>query len=217
MSRTDVRDIYWGTFYKHSQALGASTFCGYVDGTEGTPRAVLDLGCGDGRDSIAFARTGRAVIGADRSTVGVERAKARAAEEGVTAEFRVADIGDPDAIGAAIDHLRAAVDGGPVLFYLRFLLHSVPLEVQNRLLTTLSTKAQPGDFLAAEFRTEADKKAKHVHGGHYRRYQSGPKFGATLTEQFGFDVLEQKEATGLSPYKDEDPALYWIVAKRRAD
>jgi SAM-dependent methyltransferase/predicted nucleotidyltransferase len=217
LSQRDVHDIYWGNFYKHSEPLGASSFYGWVGSFEATPPAVLDLGCGDGRDSVAWARSGRAVIGVDRSTIGLERAHERAAQEDVKAEFRVADIADAVAIGAAIDHLRAAVDGAAVLHYLRFLLHSVPLEVQNALLETLSAKSQPGDLLAAEFRTEADKNAKHVHGSHYRRYQNGPEFGITLGQRYGFDVLEEREATGLSKYRDEDPSLYWVVARRRND
>jgi SAM-dependent methyltransferase len=217
MSSADVRDIYWADFYTNSEPMGASTFFDYVDAHEATPRAVLDLGCGDGRDSLAFARTARAVIGVDRSAVACVRARARVAADGATAEFRVADIADAGAIGAAIDDLRAAADGGAVLFYLRFLLHSVVANAQTALLETLAAKSRPGDVLAAEFRTDADKSAKKVHGNHYRRFQSGPKFGATLADRFGFEVLEQREATGLSPYKDEDPQLYWVFARRRAD
>jgi SAM-dependent methyltransferase len=216
MSRADVRDVYWADFYKHVEPMGASSFFEHVDAHEATPRAVLDLGCGEGRDSFAFARSGRAVIGVDRSTVAVDRAQARAAAEGAAAEFRVADIADADAIGATIDQLREAGAGGPVLYYLRFLLHAILPEEQAALLEILAAKAQPGDVLAAEFRTDADKAAKKVHGHHYRRFQNGPEFGATLAYRFGFEVLDQREATGLSRYQDEDPQLYWVIAQRRA-
>jgi SAM-dependent methyltransferase len=214
MSAADVRDIYWADFYANSELMGPSQFFAYVDAHQATPLAVLDLGCGDGRDSFAFARSGRAVVGVDRSTVAIDRA--RAAADGSAIEFRVADVADADAIGAAIDRLRDAAGGGPVLYYLRFLLHAIVPEDQRALLETLAAKAEPGDVLAAEFRTEADKAAKKVHGNHYRRFQNGPEFGATLADQFGFEVLEQREAAGLSPYQDEDPQLYWIVAQRRA-
>jgi SAM-dependent methyltransferase len=214
MSAADVRDIYWADFYAHSEPMGASTFFGYVDEHEATPRAVLDLGCGDGRDSFAFARSGRVVVGVDRSAVAIDRA--RAAADGAPIEFRQADIADADAIGATIDELRDAGGGGPVLYYLRFLLHAIVPEAQTALLETLASKAQPGDVLAAEFRTDADKSAKKVHGHHYRRFQNGPEFSASLTDRFGFEVLEQREATGLSPYRDEDPHLYWVIARRPA-
>jgi hypothetical protein len=33
--------------------------------------------------------------------------------------------------------------------------------------------------------------------------------------QHNFDVLHEEEGTGLSPYKEEDPVLYRIIAVQR--
>jgi tellurite methyltransferase len=56
------------------------------------PRTLVDLGSGEGRDSIYFARRGWRVLGVDISSVGVRKAKRRAARLGVPARFRVGDI-----------------------------------------------------------------------------------------------------------------------------
>lgn len=53
---------------------------------------MIDLGCGEGRDSIYFARMGYRVTGVDISSVGVRKATLRAARLGVDARFQVGDL-----------------------------------------------------------------------------------------------------------------------------
>src|SRR5688500_10818501 len=60
----------------------------------GTPRTVLDLACGPGRHAIPMARRGIQVIGVDRSTYLLDKAKARAAKENVQVEWIEADMRD---------------------------------------------------------------------------------------------------------------------------
>jgi len=55
-------------------------------------RALIDLGSGEGRDSIHFARHGFRVLGIDISRVGVAKATRRAVQLGLPARFRIGDI-----------------------------------------------------------------------------------------------------------------------------
>ncbi len=57
-----------------------------------TPRTLVDLGSGEGRDSIYFARQGFRVWGVDISSVGVRKAERRAAKLGVHVRFLVGDM-----------------------------------------------------------------------------------------------------------------------------
>jgi SAM-dependent methyltransferase len=52
---------------------------------------ILDLGCGAGREAIALARLGYEVVAADMSTEQLGRAKANAAEAGVTVQWALVD------------------------------------------------------------------------------------------------------------------------------
>jgi tellurite methyltransferase len=55
-------------------------------------RTLVDLGSGEGRDSIYFARRGYRVVGVDISSVGVRKAGRWATRLGIKARFIVGDI-----------------------------------------------------------------------------------------------------------------------------
>ena len=210
-------EIYWANFYAHAKHAGGSTFFDFVNGRTDTPNVVIDIGCGDGRDSVAFGASGRLVTGLDRSHVAVAYATRHVEELGLAdrMRFRHADVTDTGNLSAI---LREVLDGSPdapVLFYLRFFLHSIPEDVQEGLLRVIDDLARPGDMFAAEFRTDQDQARKHVHRKHYRRYQNGAAFGVALREQYGFELLFEQESTGLSPYGEEDPMLYRVIARHR--
>lgn len=57
-----------------------------------SPRTLIDLGSGEGRDSIYFARRGLRVLGVDISSVGIRKAEDRASRLKVGVRFRVGDI-----------------------------------------------------------------------------------------------------------------------------
>nr|WP_246416203.1 class I SAM-dependent methyltransferase [Nocardioides luti] len=206
--------VYWANFYSRNSYSSGSTFFEFVEARDDTPATVIDIGCGDGRDACAFAAAGRTVLGLDQSPVGIEHATARAAQLGLAdrVRFEVCDVADVDDLGRALD-LAADGDRGPVMFYLRFFLHAIPEEVQDRLLAAIDTHARPGDCFAAEFRTDRDETTSHVHTKHFRRFQNAAAFSATLAG-LGFTIVHEEEGTGLSPYQGEDPVLYRVVAHR---
>jgi SAM-dependent methyltransferase len=216
MPQEMIEEIYWADFYEHTEFSTGSTFFDAVDARADAPHTVVDIGCGDGRDSFAHAKAGRRVFGLDRSHIGIRHAAAKADELGLqdSLTFRVCDVGEAAAMSEVLDEVRAAAGGEPVLFYLRFFLHSIPEEVQDALLAAIAVKSRPGDLFAAEFRTDLDKDSKKIHANHFRRFQNGPAFGARLAEKYGFEVLVEQEGTGLSPYRGEDPHLYRLTARR---
>jgi SAM-dependent methyltransferase len=210
-------EVHWSNFYAHHEMTEPSRFFEFVSAREDMPRTVLDIGCGDGRDSLAFARVSRPVLGIDRSEVGIRHATRRAGEAGLAgvANFAVGDVADEATVRSAVEQAREAGDGSGLLLYLRFVLNVLTEDTQEVLLRTLAATAQPGDVLAAEFRTENDRGTKKVHGRHYRRYQDGPAFAAALQERYGFDVFFEEEGSGFSPYQHEDPVLYRVLARFR--
>jgi SAM-dependent methyltransferase len=64
---------------------------------------LLDVGCGAGREAIAFARAGLEVVGIDVAPAMIARARGRARAEGLAIEFAVGEPLTSPAAGAAFD------------------------------------------------------------------------------------------------------------------
>ncbi len=56
------------------------------------PGRALDLGCGEGRNTLWFAKLGWKAEGVDFSAVAIEKARSLANQQGLDARFTVADI-----------------------------------------------------------------------------------------------------------------------------
>jgi SAM-dependent methyltransferase len=210
------REIYWANFYAHHAPFEApSSFFDTLSRRADLPATVIDLGCGDGRDSVAFAELGRTVVGLDWSAAALGTAAGRAGRAGVAerARFVRCDVTVAAQLAEQLSTAVSAADG-PVLFYLRLLLGAVTDKDQVALLRTIAAAARPGDLLAAEFRTTADESRPKAFRRHFRLFQDGPAVGAMLRESLGFEVLDEEQGTGLAPYEQEDPDLYRVVARR---
>jgi cyclopropane fatty-acyl-phospholipid synthase-like methyltransferase len=70
---------------------------------------VLDAGCGTGEQALLAAAHGADATGVDISPTAVARARARAAERGLSARFEVADALDLGQLGVTFE---AAIDSG---------------------------------------------------------------------------------------------------------
>ena len=209
--------VHWANFYHHHQFAQGSPFFDFARSLPDLPRHILDIGCGDGRDSRAFAAAGHEVLGLDASDEGVKRAReaAQVAELGERTRFEVCDVSDDLTLRRHLMSVTAETTD-PVAFYLRFFLHAIPTDAQETLLQQLSACARPGDLLLAEFRTLGDEGQPKAHGQHYRRFQDPRVLRDDLVARFGFAVEHFEESRGLSPFGDEDPLLCRVVA-RRAD
>jgi hypothetical protein len=211
-------EVYWANFYARAEMEAGSTFYDSLIGRSDLPATVVDIGCGDGRDTFAFAKAEMRAFGVDRSSIAIKHAKQKAADTFPNGRlsFSVVDIADSDAIDNVFRQARSRANKKPLLFYMRFILHSIPQATQDNLMVAIAKSALSGDMLAAEFRTDKDADNPKTYGGHYRRYQNGAKFGKALREQYGFSVLHEVESSGLSPYRDEDPVLYRVIASKQA-
>ena len=70
---------------------------------------LLDAGCGSGENALLAAGRGADVTGIDVAPTAIARAKAKAAERGLTARFEVADALDLGRLGTTVD---TVIDSG---------------------------------------------------------------------------------------------------------
>lgn len=94
---------------------------------------VLDSGCGTGEHALLAASRGADVTGIDVAPTAIERARAKAAERGLTARFEVADALDLELLGRTFD---TVIDSG--------VFHVFGDEDRARYVASLAAVLRPG-------------------------------------------------------------------------
>lgn len=97
---------------------------------------ILDIGCGTGELGLALAARGHSVTGVDLAPTAIARARRKAAERGLTAEFAAADATELGDIGP----FDTVLDSG--------LLHCLQPAAQRRYLAVLRRVSRPGGRVA---------------------------------------------------------------------
>ena len=96
----EERLIYWNGRYADQGLIFGSDVNVFVDRHLSglSPRRVLDLGCGQGRNALWLAGQGHAVTGVDLSDVAIGDARDLAATAGLDVDFIAADLvaGEPE-------------------------------------------------------------------------------------------------------------------------
>jgi SAM-dependent methyltransferase len=198
-------DPYWEGFYRKLPSLPVpSPFARHVAAMLHGPVALLDLGCGDGRDAAFFASLGHRVLGLDASANAIGLARSR----GAPAQFEAVPWrgGVPSSRG----HLRAAPDA---LVYARFFLHAISAPDEALLLRDLADVVTPGGRWPsniAPWPTPPCPSSTHrISAASSTTPPCRPKL-----RELGFAALEAVEGQGLSPVSGEDPMLGRIMARR---
>jgi cyclopropane fatty-acyl-phospholipid synthase-like methyltransferase len=94
---------------------------------------VLDAGCGTGEHALMAAAHGADAVGVDVSSAAIARARAKAAERGLSARFEVADALDLGQLGMTFD---TVIDSG--------LFHVFDDEGRARYVTSLASVLRSG-------------------------------------------------------------------------
>ncbi|SHH74880.1 class I SAM-dependent methyltransferase [Cognatishimia maritima] len=114
-------------------ALGSPTpiFVDFFNTINRAPQRVLDVGCGQGRDALFFARLGHRVVGVDLSANGIRDLRAAAKAENLPISGLVADI------------TKYTPDGNFEIILIDRTLHMLDQTAQRHVLTTLLDHVTP--------------------------------------------------------------------------
>ena len=220
MSKVEVsrnQGSYWDGYYRENRVPELpSQFALFVANELATGMlpevsGILDLGCGNGRDSVFFAGLGHAVAGLDSSVDAIARCESRAGSLPGD-QPRKARFGAGLADSETLDQLANGF-AGPMLVYSRFFFHAIDDETEQRVLTRLGNLLRDrGGALAVEYRTLADETGVRETGAHYRRYVDPDRFAARLAEN-GLELLWRAEGRGMAKYKHDDAHVARMIAR----
>lgn len=178
-----MNEEYWEDFYKSFDVKSPSSFAKFCLDYIDKSKTLIDVGCGNGRDSYFFAKHGINTIGVDQANQPKEAHKVRFMRE---------------------DYAKIPFINNQV--YARFFLHAIEnLEIAQFLLKC-------NGLVMLEFRSVGD--IPIIYQDHRRNMVDGRSVFETLADQ-DFTILWYQLSHGLAKYKDEDPLICRIIAKKR--
>ena len=194
---------YWDNYYQsNSEPFNPSSFAYEVLKSVKNENSLIDIGCGNGRDSIFFADHKLNVLGVDQSNVVISNLKKY---ENEYLKFKQSKFSD----------LKSEIKFNYA--YCRFIFHSINELEEESLLHWLINNINKNIFIEARIDIDQDK---YMKTNHYRRLMNVEDFSKKL-KKIGF-VIESSEISNKfslysNNYKVEDikfnPMLARIVLK----
>ena len=185
----------WDAYYAAGKAPDTpSAFAQAVEPLLKRGAYVLDVGCGNGRDTSYFEQMGHEPLGFDGS---------KAAILGSVAPHRVYE-------GDAIQQLSAFAYSDAI--YMRWFLHAAPPLVQDAILKLASCSLIPGGILAIEARS-----ANGEHPDDHARWPVDPEVLEEKLERLGMTVEMLAESTDFSPVGEDRPLLLRCLARLQTE
>ena len=205
---------YWEAYYKkESSNRLPSNFASYIfENYVGERKNFLELGCGNGRDSIFFANKELFVEAVDQ----VENQILFLQEEFQqlsNLKFYCDDFTD----------LKR--DNKYDIIYSRFTIHSISIEKQAKVLKWAFSKLENDGLLCIEVRGKKNEiykkgtpvkgeKDAYVYNDHYRRFLDFKNLLVEL-ENIGFVLQYSEEAKGFAPFNGLDETFIRVIAKKQ--
>ncbi len=201
---------YWDEYYKKDAAPSfPSPFAGYVANKLRTKQNILEIGCGNGRDSKFFSSKGHHVTGLDRSGEAIELCKRLYSNEPIEFLF-----------GAVTDIVKTNKKKYD-LIYSRFVIHTMSMNEELEMLKTSYHLLNKNGQFFLECRSINDPLSttgeilSHTERieGHYRRFIILEELKQRLI-QVGFEIIEAIESNGLANLGEEDPVVIRVKATK---
>lgn len=190
---------YWQDVYSQDSVPAyPSQFAAFVQSCLAhSGQTIVELGCGNGRDSLFFNSVGHRMIVTDQ----VISDELLSVEKNID-RFNCIEGDIAESLVNLNDHVA---ETDRVVIYSRFFQHAINEKKQKEMLDILRSNLDQDAVLYFEFRLDKDKDREKAFGtSHYRRFQSSEEFIKTV-KSCGFDCDYHCEGFGYARYKNEDP------------
>lgn len=198
---------YWKEYYVNNKGIFTETpFAEFVIKHLNKSSTILEVGCGNGRDSLFFSNNGHTVTAIDSSFSSIDLCKNKHSNSGITFF-----CGDAKNIKKD-EKLYNTV-------YSRFVIHAMSKVEQLDFFRAAYNLLDSDGKIFIECRSVNDPMYRNGEvlspteriDGHYRRFIVLNELVAEL-KQVGFTIEYQQESNGLAIYGDEDPVVIRVIA-----
>ncbi len=200
---------YWDRFYTNHARRIPSQFAAFVASELKQPHLIIDIGCGNGRDSFFFAQCGHASLGLDGSATVIEvnqQAIDTSRERSIA--FQQFVVGENLLDTVLTSKFAREHKELPILLYSRFFLHAIPEKFEDFLITDILRHHEKIEKIYLEYRELQDQYMEKTYGDHYRRFVDAKSVSSKLLIGDHYSLDYQIIAQGIAKYGNEDP---WIA------
>ena len=210
---------YWDNYYhqhgKDKKITEPSSFAKFCLDTflNSEKLNIVELGSGNGRDAIFFARNGHSVVAIDQSTTAIDIEKQ-------SLDSKLNLLLKPKALDFVNeDYIQyEKID----VFYSRFTIHSITKNDEDLLLLNIYNALESGGLFCIEVRTTKDPLFGvgkscgdniFIYNNHKRRFIDTDIFRKQVKD-LSFEEIYFIEENNLSIHKNDNPVLMRIILKK---
>ncbi|DAB29047.1 MAG TPA: hypothetical protein CFH84_11585 [Sulfurimonas sp. UBA12504] len=209
---------YWDEFYKYNRYENDiqqhSTFAEFcqLEFFHEKKFNIIELGSGNGRDSIFFVKNNHNVVAIEQSDVAIDIEKA------MLLSIHKENIVLKNTNFIFEDYSNYSIIN---IFYSRFTMHAISEKDEDLILSKVYESLKKGGLFCVEARTIKDPmygtgKALEEHAfytDHYRRFIDSDVFIKKVLH-LGFKINYFLEKNNLSIYKNDNPVLMRIILEK---
>lgn len=210
---SDTRTSYWDNYYLNSKKLNVpSQFAAFIANEFVEVPLVIDLGCGNGRDTQFFSYLGFNTIGIDGSESAINYCKNNnfnsdsSVNKNLFLLRNISELPNDDGFIRSIQKTQK-------IFYSRFFLHAINSSEESCFFNFINKSCRHDDLICLEFRTELDENRSKFTNAHYRRYINVESMMRTANSSMSLELLYHTEGLGLAKYKTDDAYVCRIIFK----
>ena len=204
---------YWNTYYEsrgHSPTV-PSQFASFVLNEFSDRQDFIDVGCGNGRDSIFFNNFGKSVLAIDGSEKVIKLNKSVAEDFGWKIKFELCDFSSDSSINRIVKEFKK--DYSRPVIHSRFFIHAIGNEEIEKFLDFSQLMMGEQGVLCLEYRTDKDSALEKVTETHFRNYIN-PKELEMWLESRNMKSTYFCEGLGYAKYKTDDAFVARHIIQR---
>jgi cyclopropane fatty-acyl-phospholipid synthase-like methyltransferase len=197
-----VQSNYWSEYYSdtrvnnsiHTTPSQFAAFCA-LEAKEAGISKLIDIACGDGRDSVFFAQLGFEVLALEKSSAAIEIVTSRSMDLNNLKAIQI------DVTSKKLPQMNSSNDVSA--YYARFFLHTLAEPQVSTFFKNLSNAMHISQLFFTEYRSEKDASLTKCTPYH-DRYFHKPTSIKMIAKAHNLDCVYEVQGRGFAKWKTDD-------------